>query len=99
MKISVNGVDLFELTDIQELIIQNSMPNELFDEDMKRRLQWVLMHKCEECCLELRAEWDSKLKSNGIKMIPIDDYEYAKLVFSQPNYKNRSQRDKEAGSR
>lgn len=96
MKISVDGVDLFELADIQSKVIQNNVPAELFDADMKRRLQWVLMHKYEECFKELKAEWDSKLAVNGIEMIPTDPDKYASLVFSQPNYKDRSARELEA---
>ncbi len=60
---------------------------------MKRRLNWVLMHKYENCFESLKKEWDEKLKMNGIQMIPTDANAYAELVFSQPNYKNRSQRD------
>lgn len=96
MKISVDGVDLFELSDVQKQVIQNNIPSEIFDEDMKRRLQWILMHKYEQCFKEFKEEWDSKLITNGIKMIPSNDEEYAKLVFAQPNYKNRSQREAEA---
>jgi len=92
MKISVDGVQLFELNDTQKLVIQNNVPSEIFEEDMKRRLQWVLMHKYEECFKELKSEWDEKLATNGVKMIPTNKDEYAKLVFSQSNYKDRSAR-------
>jgi hypothetical protein len=96
MNISVDGVDLFELSEVQKQVIKNNVLSEIFDADMKRRLQWVLMHKYEECFKELKSEWDSKLVENGVKMVPTDCDEYCKLVFSQPNYKNRSARDEEA---
>ncbi len=96
MKISIDGMDLFELSEFQKLVIQNNVLTDIFDADMKRRLQWVLMHKYEQCYKELKEEWDQKLRDNNIKMIPTDPDEYAKLVFSQPNYKNRSQREEEA---
>jgi hypothetical protein len=92
MKISVDGVQLFELSEVQKQVIKNNVDSEIFDADMKRRLQWVLTHKYDECFKELKAEWDEKLASNGVKMIPTDKDEYAKLVFSQPNYKDRSAR-------
>lgn len=95
MKISVNDVELFTLTEIQKQVIQNEVQAEIFEDDMKRRLQWVLMHKYEECFKSLKAEWDSKLASNGVSLIPTDPESYAALVFEQPNYKNRSQRDAE----
>ncbi|MGJ0429623.1 hypothetical protein [Methylobacter sp.] len=93
MKISVNGQDLFELSEIQCKVICNDIHGDIFDEDMKRRLQWVLMHKYEQCFNRLKAEWDSKLAENGVSSIPLNKDEYAQLVFSQPNYKCRKDRD------
>jgi hypothetical protein len=96
MKISVNDRELFSLSETQKQVICNRIQDEIFDADMKRRLQWILMHKYEECFKELKAEWDAKLVANGVKMVPTDPDEYAQLVFSQPNYKNRSAREAEA---
>lgn len=97
MKISVDGVELFELSEVQELVIKNNVLDDIFDEDMKRRLNWVLMHKYEECFNALKLEWEPKLAAKGIKMIPADKDEFAQLVFSQPNYKSRSDREKSKG--
>jgi len=94
MKISVNDQELFMLSDIREKVIKNDVPEDIFDEDMKRRLQWVLMHKYEECFNRLKSEWDVKLAANGVKMIPTDPDEYAQLVFAQPNYQDRAAREK-----
>lgn len=93
MKISVNDEILFMLEDVQKQVIQNDIPTEIFDADMKRRLKWVLTHKYEECFKRLKAEWEPKLKANGVTMIPTDEAAFAQLVFSQSNYKNRSQRE------
>ena len=41
----------------------------------------------------LRTEWESRLAQQGVKQIPVDDDEFAKLVFKHSEYKNRSQRD------
>ena len=96
MKISVDGKELFQLSETQKKVIQNEIPESLFDADMKRRLQWVLMHKYEQCFKALKQEWDVKLISNGVKSVPTDPDEYAQLVFSQPNYKFRKARDAQA---
>lgn len=93
MKISVDDVELFTLSDIQKQVIQNDIRTEDFEDDMKRRLEYVLNHKYERCFDRLKKEWDSKLAANGIDMIPTDRDAYAQLVFEQPNYLNRSQRD------
>ncbi len=93
MKISVNDQELFNLTDLQKEVMKNNIHEDIFEDDLKRRLHWVLLHKYEECFKELKYEWDQKLASNGIKMIPTDKDEYAQLVFAQSNYKNRAARE------
>lgn len=93
MKISVDGVDLFQLTDTQKNVIKNDINSDDFDMDMKRRLQYILMHKYEECFGRLKEEWDKKLIASGVASIPTNKDEYAKLVFSQPAYKDRKLRD------
>lgn len=96
MKISVNDVEIFSLSETQKKVIKNDIPEEIFEEDMKRRLQWVLKdEKYKKCFERLKEEWEPKLRANGVAMIPTDPDAFAELVFSQSNYKNRSQREKE----
>jgi hypothetical protein len=95
MKISVDNVELFTLTDTQKNVIKNDINDDIFDEDMKRRLQYILMHKYERCFERLKKEWDNKLAANGVQNIPLDKDLYAELVFTQPNYKDRKTRDAE----
>lgn len=92
MKISVNDKELFTLNETQKKVIQNDIESGIFDDDMKRRLKWVLTHKYEQCFKRLKDEWDRKLLENGVTMVPTQPDEYAELVFSQPNYRNRTQR-------
>lgn len=93
MKISVNDQELYTLSDTQKKVIQDNVPADIFEDDMKRRLQWVLMHKYEQSFKDLKDKWDSLLKENGVKSVPTDPDEYAQLVFSQPNYLDRKSRD------
>ena len=96
MKISVDDKHLFTLSETQKKVIKNDIEEEIFDDDMKRRLQYILTHKYERCFTRLKGEWDPKLISEGAKSLPTDPDEYAELVFKHPKYKNRSQREKEA---
>jgi len=96
MKISVNDQELFSLTEIQKQVMCNDIPQETLDDDMKRRLQYILMHKYENCFKRLKQEWDARLIENGVTMVPTDADAYAALVFDQPNYKSRSVREAEA---
>lgn len=91
MKISVNDQELFSLNDTQMGIFAYQIPGDILEEDLKRRLKWILTHKMDEIMKDMKAEWITKLQVNGIKMIPIDNEEFAKLVFSQPNYTPRKQ--------
>lgn len=99
MKISVNDKELFTLSDIQKKVICNDIHDDIFDEDMKRRLEYILMHKYEQCFARLKTEWDKKLIANGVDAVPTNPDKYAELVFSQPNYKCRKDRDLEAASK
>jgi RecJ-like exonuclease len=93
MKISVNDQEIFTLSETQKKVIMNDIREDIFEDDMKRRLQYILMHKYEECFKRLKSEWEPKLKENGVDSIPLDPDKFAELVFTQPNYKNRKQRD------
>jgi hypothetical protein len=93
MKISVNDQELFTLSETKKKVIKNDIPQEIFDEDMKRRLEYILMHKYESCFERLKKEWEPKLAANGVQMIPTDPDAFAELVFAQPNYKDRSARE------
>jgi len=95
MKISVDGQELFELTETQKKVICNDIPTEIIDEDLKRRLHYILDHKYKQCMKRLKDSWMEKLEENGITSIPLNDDAFANLVFAQPNYKNRSKRNLE----
>lgn len=96
MKISVNDVELFTLTDTQKFVIENDIPASVLEEDLKQRLQWSLMSKYDACYKRLFNEWFPKLAERGVASIPTDKDAFAQLVFSQPDYRDRSQRDLEA---
>lgn len=93
MKISVDDEEIFTISDTQKKVIMNEINQDIFDDDMKRRLEYIIMHKYDQCFKSLKSEWEPRLKSKGIKYIPLDDDEFSVLVFSQPDYKARKQRD------
>jgi hypothetical protein len=95
MKISVDNQELFTLSETQKQVIQNEIHADEFDADMKRRLNWVLMHKYEQCFKRLKEEWEPKLATKGVASIPTNADAFAQLVFSQPEYKCRKTRELE----
>jgi hypothetical protein len=97
MKISVNDIELFTLTQTQKDVIANDIPLSLLEEDLKRRLQWSLMTKYEASYQRLFDEWLPKLIARGVQSIPTDKDAFAQLVFSQPDYLDREDRDAQQG--
>ena len=63
---------------------------------MKRRLQYILIHKYEQAFKRLKEEWEPKLIASGETMLPTDPNAFAQLVFAHPDYRSRSQKDLEA---
>lgn len=95
MKIKLNEIDVLELTETQKKVICHDIHEDIFEDECKRRLEWVLKHKYEQCFKRLKEEWEPKLKTSGISMIPTDEEAFAELVFSQSEYKNRKQREQD----
>lgn len=60
---------------------------------LEERMAEILQHKYERCMNRLRLEWEPKLLERGLEEQPVDDDEFAELVFSQPDYLDRSARD------
>jgi len=95
MKVSVDGQPLFEINDIKMKVLSYVIPAEDLEEDLKRRLEYIISHKYEACLKKLKSDWEPKMKANGVKMLPLDDDEFANLVFSQPGYVGRMSRSDE----
>jgi len=93
MKISVDDKELFTLSDVQKKVIMNDIHADEFEADMCRRLCYVLQHKYEQCFKRLKHEWDPKLQDK-IDAIPTNPDKFAELIFSQPEYQDRKEREK-----
>ncbi len=93
MKISVNDQELYSLNETKKSVIKDHVHEDIFDADMKRRLEWVLTHLYEQCFDRLKKEWEPKLVAAGAKSIPTDKDEFAQMVFAHPEYKSRKVRD------
>lgn len=61
---------------------------------LEQRASWILSHKYERCMERLKNAWLPKL-AERFDSIPADEDALAELIFSQPDYKDRSTRDLE----
>lgn len=93
MEIVVDGKKLFELTELQKKVLSWEISEDLLDEDLKRRLEWVLMHKYEQTFARFKSYGDALLATNKVALLPADREAYINLVCSQPNYEDRKARD------
>lgn len=99
MKISVNGDLLFELSDHHKMVLANDIDASILEEDLKRRIEYIVMHKYEQCLKRFRAEWEPKLRSEGAESIPCDDAKFCAMVCARSDYKSRAQREEELQKR
>ena len=97
MKISVNDQELYTLTETQKKVIMNDIHADIFKDDMKRRLHYIVMDRIYKKSMEkMRKDWDQQLRANGVKSFPVDNDAYADLVLKQPQYRDyKSRQQKE----
>jgi len=95
MKIKIDDVDFMELENHHKQVLCNDICSGLLEEDLKRRVKYILIHKYEQCLEKMKKEWIPKLKASGAKSIPLDDKEFISLVISQADYKTRTMKEAE----
>jgi len=94
MKFSIDGKEIFSLSETQKKVLKHVLHTESFDEDIARRVRYIIESKYKSCMQQLKASWIPKLKGNNVNSIPLDDEKLAELIFEQPGYENRSTREK-----
>jgi len=96
--VKVDDKDCFEISEVTKKLLKSCVAKDCCCvEWCKEKLKWILMHKYENCMEQLRREWEPKLLAEGVKEFPVDDDAFAELVFKHPEYKNRSEREKNQG--
>jgi hypothetical protein len=96
MKVSVNDIEIFTINETQLNVLKNYIPSNILEEDLGRRLFWVLNHLYEQSFIQFKKEWEPILVDRGVQLIPTDKDAFANLVFEQPDYKDRATRDAES---
>ena len=93
MKISVDDKEIFSLTTTQKNVIKNDINADIFEDDMKRRLEHALTHKYQQCYKRLKAKWEPILIAEGAESIPVQPDAFADLIFAREDYKDRKAQD------
>lgn len=94
MKIQIDGVDLFEISATDRKILEHDLPADQVDDEIKRRIKYIMDHKCDKIYSRIKAEWvdSGKLEELGVQSIPTSKQGLIDLVTARPEYKNRTQR-------
>ena len=95
MKIYLDSKEIYELTDDKLNVLKAYLLEEELESEIERRIIEAIESKYQACLGRVRADWESKLEESGIDMIPTNKENFAKLVFKQDFYKNRTAREAE----
>jgi hypothetical protein len=97
MKILIDDKVVLELSDTQINVFRDEIPDGQLQDELEFRIRHALMDKYAGIYKRMETFWIPQLKEAGVTSIPLDEEKFAQLVFSQPKYTTRSQR--EAGAK
>lgn len=94
MKVQVDGKEIFTLEEWEKKVLLHELKTQGFEEDLCRRLEYVLKHKVDRCFERLQAEWIEILRKDpSVTQIPVGKKEFVEMVTSRVDYKNRTERE------
>lgn len=98
MKVKLDDEVLFEIDETMLKLLAHDLLDPV--EDIKRRLRYIIEHKCDRCYERLEKEYKQKLIDDPeIPALPKSRRDMANLMLSHKEYKNRAQREQEAKER
>lgn len=96
MKFKFFEETIYEVQDWERKVLEHDLMSEGLEEDMKRRVGYIISHKIEQCYKRFKEEWEEKLKADpAVKSIPLHPKDFVLMVTARSDYKNRSQKEKE----
>jgi hypothetical protein len=86
---------IFEIDDVMIKLLSHDLIDPI--EEIKRRLRYIIEHKCDQTFMRMEKEYKQTLSEDqNISFFPKNRREMAELIFQHPSYKNRKQREEEA---
>lgn len=92
--VQFNGQNVYSLSPEDLFLLKDEMPAGTVEQDIKRRIAWVIEHKCEERWKQFREYWTSILLREK-QEFPSDKKDFVNLVVSRIDYQDRDARDSE----
>lgn len=94
MKVKVDDEIILEIKEWHLKLLKNDIYEEILEDDIKRRIKWIIEHKLERCFGRFQEEWLEKLRNDSsINSIPTSKEDFVNLVTARKDYKNRSQKE------
>ncbi len=91
--IQIDGKTILEVSDLDLSILADNVSSDILDEDIIRRIVWILTHTIDECKKTLIENNSAIISKNN--MIPSDTNALCQLIINDLDYKSRKQRDLE----
>ena len=98
MKVSVDDQEIFTVSDVWKEVMCHDLHRDQLEEEVKRRLFWIIETKFQGCFERLYREWEEKLKER-YESIPTNIDALAQLILSQPDYLCRKGREAQERSK
>ena len=85
MKVYLDDEEVFEITQRDLTLLAHSLLD--VKDEIKRRLKWVITHKCEQVFLEFDKEWTEKLRNDSsVASLPKLKEDFISVVIARPDY-------------
>src|SRR5437868_2535160 len=92
MKVYLDNEALMEIDEVTLTLLGHDLIDPV--EEIKRRLKWVIEHKCDQCYERMEKEWMPKLRADPtIESIPKSKRDLIKLITKHRDYKSRLERE------
>lgn len=91
MIIKADDREILNIDEMTKKLISDDVNRDIIDQDIIRRIKWIVQHKAEFNYQRLKKQWVPKLKNRNIS-IPKNPKALATVIFAQPDYKDAKTR-------
>ena len=93
-QVKINEEIFFDLNFTDFQILAYDIDKRFLLDDLKRRIDWVINHKIDQCYERFKAEWIPKLMNDpNVQTIPATKEDLIDFVTARPDYKDREERE------
>lgn len=92
MDVFLDDEKLFTISDTDIKLLAHDLEDPI--SEIKRRLEYIISHKCDQCYKRMRDEWVERFEKTGeISAVPLGRDAFVALVTAHPDYKDRVERE------